>query len=80
MIALPPVAPATPAAVASGKVSQVIGAVVDVQFDGNLPPILNSLEVQDAEGRGNSVPQKNGTQPTPEWEYDGRRGKAAQPP
>jgi F0F1-type ATP synthase beta subunit len=24
----------------------VIGAVVDVQFEGNLPPILNSLEVQ----------------------------------
>jgi len=32
-----------------GKVSQVIGAVVDVQFDGALPPILNSLEVQDME-------------------------------
>lgn len=29
-----------------GRISQVIGAVVDVQFDGNLPPILNSLEVQ----------------------------------
>jgi len=35
--------------VATGRVSQVIGAVVDVQFDGNLPPILNSLEVEDAE-------------------------------
>jgi len=34
---------------AVGKVSQVIGAVVDVQFDGALPPILNSLEVQDME-------------------------------
>lgn len=33
---------------AVGKISQVIGAVVDVQFEGNLPPILNSLEVQDA--------------------------------
>merc|ERR1719199_1863479 len=31
-----------------GKVSQVIGAVVDVQFEGNLPPILNALEVQGA--------------------------------
>jgi len=31
---------------AVGKVSQVIGAVVDVQFEGNLPPILNALEVQ----------------------------------
>src|SRR5262245_26743027 len=27
-----------------GKVSQVIGAVVDVTFDGHLPAILNSLE------------------------------------
>ena len=27
-----------------GKVSQVIGAVVDVQFDTALPPILNALE------------------------------------
>jgi len=29
-----------------GKVSQVIGAVVDVQFEGDLPPIMNALEVQ----------------------------------
>lgn len=29
-----------------GTVSQVIGAVVDVQFEGGLPPILNALEVQ----------------------------------
>jgi len=28
----------------TGKVTQVIGAVVDVQFDGHLPPILNALE------------------------------------
>ena len=28
-----------------GKISQVIGAVVDVQFDGELPAILNALEV-----------------------------------
>jgi len=34
-----------------GKVSQVIGAVVDVQFDGALPPILNALEVQGFEHR-----------------------------
>jgi ATP synthase F1 beta subunit len=33
---------------ATGKISQVLGAVVDVVFeDGNLPKILNSLEVQD---------------------------------
>ncbi|HRK69818.1 MAG TPA: F0F1 ATP synthase subunit beta, partial [Hyphomonas sp.] len=29
---------------AQGKVTQVIGAVVDVQFDGALPAILNALE------------------------------------
>ena len=28
----------------SGRVSQVIGAVVDVKFDEHLPPILNALE------------------------------------
>ena len=28
---------------AQGKVTQVIGAVVDVQFDGALPAILNAL-------------------------------------
>jgi F0F1-type ATP synthase beta subunit len=32
-------------------VSQVIGAVVDVQFDGALPPILNALEVTGFENR-----------------------------
>jgi len=31
---------------ATGKISQVIGAVVDVKFEGELPPILNSLEVE----------------------------------
>ena len=30
----------------TGKISQVIGAVVDVQFEGKLPPILNALEVE----------------------------------
>ena len=29
---------------ATGRVTQVIGAVVDVQFDSYLPPILNALE------------------------------------
>merc|ERR1711990_686604 len=36
---------------ANGKISQVIGAVVDVQFEGNLPPILNALEVQGVDTR-----------------------------
>merc|ERR1711957_577595 len=39
------------AAIANGKVSQVIGAVVDVQFEGTLPPILNALEVEGFEHR-----------------------------
>ncbi len=38
-------AKAPTAAAATGKVTQVIGAVVDVQFVGELPAILNALEV-----------------------------------
>ena len=30
----------------SGKIAQVIGAVVDVSFDGELPPILSALETE----------------------------------
>ncbi|MGB0576060.1 MAG: F0F1 ATP synthase subunit beta [Alphaproteobacteria bacterium] len=33
-----------------GKVTQVLGAVVDVQFDGELPQILNALHCQTDEG------------------------------
>nr|CAD2137817.1 unnamed protein product [Meloidogyne enterolobii] len=33
-----------------GRIVAVIGAVVDVQFDEGLPPILNSLEVQGRKG------------------------------
>ena len=36
---------------ATGKVTQVIGAVVDVQFDGELPQIFNALEVENHEPR-----------------------------
>lgn len=39
------------AATAQGRVVAVIGAVVDVQFDQNLPPILNALEVQNRSPR-----------------------------
>ena len=39
------------AAAGSGSVTQVIGAVVDVQFQGDLPPIMSALEVQDHEIR-----------------------------
>ncbi|XP_051912654.1 ATP synthase subunit beta, mitochondrial-like [Hippocampus zosterae] len=34
-----------------GQISQVIGAVVDVQFEGEIPPILNALEVSGTEHR-----------------------------
>jgi F-type H+/Na+-transporting ATPase subunit beta len=37
-------AKAPKASAGAGKVTQVIGAVVDVQFDGDLPAILNALE------------------------------------
>jgi F-type H+-transporting ATPase subunit beta len=36
---------------ATGRVAQVIGAVVDVQFDDNLPKILNALEVDNQGNR-----------------------------
>ena len=36
---------------ASGVVTQVIGAVVDVQFDGGLPAILNALETMNNDRR-----------------------------
>ena len=42
---------AAAAATSSGKIVAVIGAVVDVQFDGELPPILNALEVKDRKPR-----------------------------
>jgi F-type H+-transporting ATPase subunit beta len=29
----------------TGKISQVLGAVVDVEFDGELPAIMNALEL-----------------------------------
>merc|ERR1739838_993190 len=44
------VAPAA-AAAPSGRIVAVIGAVVDVQFDEGLPPILNALEVGGRETR-----------------------------
>lgn len=43
--------PAAAGKVATGRVVAVIGAVVDVQFDDELPPILNALEVQDRSPR-----------------------------
>jgi hypothetical protein len=34
------------AAPSVGQITQIIGAVVDVQFRDNLPPILNALEIK----------------------------------
>src|SRR5580692_9008103 len=34
-----------------GRLSQVIGAVVDVQFDGELPAILNALETTNTDAK-----------------------------
>src|SRR3954468_19596195 len=34
-----------------GRLTQIIGAVVDVQFDGNLPAILNALETTNVDAR-----------------------------
>jgi F-type H+-transporting ATPase subunit beta len=48
-----PAAPKKAAAVAavagSGKIAQVIGAVVDIEFTGALPAILNALETQNVD-------------------------------
>src|SRR5205809_7469649 len=41
---------ATPANV-TGRVTQVIGAVVDVQFEGHLPAILNAIETKNGGNR-----------------------------
>ena len=38
-------------AMAGGKISQVIGAVVDVEFEGELPSILNALETDNQGNR-----------------------------
>jgi F-type H+-transporting ATPase subunit beta len=39
------------AAGATGRIAQVIGAVVDVEFDGHLPAILNALETENVDQR-----------------------------
>ncbi len=41
-----PKAPAKAKTAATGRISQVIGAVVDVSFDGHLPAILSALETE----------------------------------
>ena len=44
-------APAASAGVATGRISQIIGAVVDVEFDGHLPAIMNALETTNTDQR-----------------------------
>ncbi|RAK57042.1 F0F1 ATP synthase subunit beta [Phenylobacterium deserti] len=43
--------PATVQGVAKGRIVQVIGAVVDVEFEGHLPAILNALETSNTDQR-----------------------------
>ena len=42
---------AKPTSNLTGRVSQVIGAVVDVAFEGELPPILSALETDNGGNR-----------------------------
>ena len=60
---------------ATGKISQIIGAVVDVEFDGDLPTILNALET---DNQGNrlvlEVAQHLGTEHSAHHR-DGRNGR-----
>src|SRR5215469_13836401 len=41
----------TPITAAKGKIAQVVGAVVDVEFDGHLPAIMNALETTNTDQR-----------------------------
>src|SRR5258705_13063078 len=43
--------PSAPTSNLTGRVSQVIGAVVDVAFEGELPPILSALETDNGGNR-----------------------------
>ena len=42
-------APAISAVRAKGRIAQVVGAVVDVEFDGHLPAIMSALETQNVD-------------------------------
>jgi F-type H+-transporting ATPase subunit beta len=43
-----------PVTAAKGKIAQVIGAVVDVEFEGYLPRILSALETENVDPNGNT--------------------------
>src|SRR3954463_1322660 len=47
----PSTATTTAPATATGRITQVIGAVVDVQFEGHLPAILNAIETKNGGNR-----------------------------
>src|ERR1700756_3578772 len=40
-----------PIVAAKGRIAQIIGAVIDVEFDGQLPAILNALETSNTDQR-----------------------------
>lgn len=42
-----------------GKVAQVIGAVVDVEFEGKMPEILNALKIEQKADSSKGVPELN---------------------
>ncbi|MDA8168656.1 MAG: F0F1 ATP synthase subunit beta [Nitrospiraceae bacterium] len=42
-----------------GRVSQVIGAVVDLEFDEKLPEILNAIKIEQAGDAGKGIPEIN---------------------
>src|SRR5436190_10624221 len=44
-------APAAVKGIATGRLVQIIGAVVDVEFEGHLPAILNALETTNTDQR-----------------------------
>src|SRR5271156_1625397 len=46
-----PAKPSLPPGIATGRVAQIIGAVVDVEFDGHLPAILSALEATNTDQR-----------------------------
>src|SRR6516164_2281377 len=46
-----PAAKAVAQGVATGKIVQIIGAVVDVEFEGHLPAIMNALETTNTDQR-----------------------------
>ena len=53
-------------AAGTGKIAQVIGAVVDVEFDGHLPAILNALHTQNIDQKTGETVASRGLGSEPE--------------